>query len=205
MYLQTSELRHQIYNILLWTPTKTEAKKYVTEGLVKFNIVNGMTSWLSSDGYVVVQSGEYCDNPKGSFFRGEDLKELLRSLPLDDEKIEVTSGDGGYFFGKTFLEPQTPSNPDIFESVLKVMTTAEELPSSSNRMREFYLSNRRLQKFSLVEPRDSYPLAMKLATNHLDQDLLMWKYGPKLRGIFAPLMVEAIIEAFPDDHGEVMW
>ncbi len=204
MYVNTKHLRTLLYNVLLWTPGKGDAKKYVSQGLVRMNYGSGNLSFLSTDGYVVVVSGNDISGEKEVFFRGEDIKLLHRELPDDVEEINIDSEGDRWFFGKQEVAAQQCNDDQFWSAIDKIATSTTE-DVDLTVFKEFYIDNRRLQKFSLVEPRLTYPLAFALRQTEFEQPVLAWKYGPDLYGIFSPLQVEAIVEAYPDDLEDVMW
>lgn len=204
MYLDAQYLRQLIYNVLLWTPGKGDAKKYQSGGAVQMTVGDGL-SFLSTDGYVVVRSGVPVDGTE-IYFKGEDLKRVLQDFPSDDGDVEVTHGEGKWYFGKTEVEPVEVLEPDFWETVAKILATVTELDPRSTRFHKFYLDRHRVQKFNLVEPRsENYPLAMRQLVTTADQAVLGWKYGPYLQGILAPLVEELLWERYPDDNGKVLW
>lgn len=212
LYLPVKKLRHQLYNILQFTPGKVNAKKFRSGGLVQMDRVGSEISFLSTDGYVVVQSGpEGINRGIQYYFKGEDLKKVLQELPTDLEEIEVSLGDGlgtaSWFFGKTELPIQGGGyDSEFWGSVAKILGSSEPVKKNLQLLlREFYLDPRRLQKFSLIEPRETYPLALREAISPYGQPLFQWKYGPELRGIISPLDIEQLVQMYPEDHGVVLW
>ena len=215
MYIKTSYLKQLLYNVLLWTPGKGEAKKFASQGLVKMVVVSeGPPVFLSTDGYVAVSSGHMEPDPRSRldreewYFKGEDLKEALRNLPADVQEIELTQTDGedpSYFFGKQELKGQVPSEREFWKAVEDIVFSTDYFDVDLEVFRDFYLDPRRLQKFSLLEPRMEFPLAFGCRLTKFDQPVLIWKYGPDVHGVFSPLQVDAIYEAYPDNIDEVMW
>lgn len=207
MYLNVDELRRTLYNVLLWTPGKGDAKKYISQGLVLVSFHDADLGALSTDGYVVVRSGPKVRRANEStqyYLRGEDVKTILQNLPDDKEEIEVSPDPTHLYFGKTQVEPQQPADDKFWESIQQLAFRNHSEANPTDFM-EFYLDPRRLQKFSLVEPRATYPLAFAQKVTDFDQPVFVWKYGPRLGGIFSPLAVEALVAAYPDDDGQILW
>lgn len=166
-------------------------------------VVDGEIGFLSTDGYVVVESGVRCRG-MGKMFRGEDLKLLHKNLPTEEKEVEVSpDSNDAYVFGKQRLEIVS-INDDKFWGGIRKLVSAKHEPPDPKDFETFYLDPRRLQKFSLVEPRAEYPLKFSQRQTIFDQPVFAWKYGPDLRGILAPLVYEALLDAYPEDHGEVL-
>lgn len=217
MYINVTDLHNLLYNILLWTPGKAEAKKYSSGGLVKVASSSNAISLLSTDGYVVVESGIAC-NRESHFVRGEDIKRILQYLPsVESEEVEVNFSEEKWFFGTEWIETVSSGiDWDFWNSIYEIAAIIPERSVSKDYstpeklsllapFEKFYLQPKRLQKFSLVEPRGEYPLAFQILQTKFDQPVLGWKYGPGLRGVMAPLVAEALVEAYPDDDGTILW
>ena len=70
----------------------------------------------------------------------------------------------------------------------------------------FALSPRRLSKFSLLEPKDKFPVDFISRETSSGQQIFLWKYGPHSRGALAPLDRMMLWETYgPDEIGEVLW
>jgi hypothetical protein len=204
MYIAVNYIRKLIYNALLWTPGKGDAKKTQSAGLVKVTLGGAPPTFLSTDGYVVVASGGDGIADRQLWFRGEDLKRVLQQLPTDVSEIEISNERDLYYFGKTEIIDQGDNDEKFWKNIHE-LAFSEHHDIPLEVFREFYLDPRRVQKFSLVEPRAEYPLAFAEKQTQFGQPVFMWKYGPDLRGLLAPLQVEALVAAYPDDTREVLW
>lgn len=210
MYVNREHLKELIYNVLLWTPGKGEAKRSISGGKVEINI-GQMMSFLSTDGYVAVQTGApYFSKGLLGEVTGECLKGVLKGISeIDEEEIEVSvDGATSYiYFGKTGVE-FFEHDPSILWDTIRALVDPRQHSSVDIKQHfsAFYLDPKRLSKFSLLEPKLEYPLAMAPSTSDAtDQPTILWKYGKDVRGVLAPLTEELLAEAYPDDLEDVMW
>lgn len=220
MYVNRELLKEMTYNVLLWTPGKGDAKKSVSGGRVEVSVSQGL-SFLSTDGYVAVQTGSEgyrgtssTSGSVGSAIRGEvtgeDLRVVLKAISeLDEEDIEV-SIDGTtstLYFGKTGVSHHEHDPRDLWDTIRGLV---DPLKHSSADIKEhfsgFYLDTKRLSKFSLLEPKLEYPLALAPSTSDVTgQPTILWKYGRDVRGVLAPLTPELVAEEYQEIIKDVMW
>lgn len=164
----------------------------------------GGISFLSTDGYVVVESGSDTFNIHSDIYqvlvRGEDLKKLLPELPTSEKEIEFVAEPGKIHFGsiaKIEMVPVEPFMAQFWVTVRRIIGETER--HTSDEFDEFFLDNRRLQKFSLAEPRGEEVLKFVTAKTPVDTLAFKWTYGRYLRGILSPLDPERVFEKFPDE------
>ncbi len=204
-YVNTKHLRTLLYNILLWTPGKGEAKKSESSGLVQVSYHGEQISFMSTDGYVVVESGPRMPGPViHTLVPGHELKEVVRALDgCALEEVSVVHGEDSWTFaGLPPIETVSDVNLPFWGSMNRMMSDTKE----DAVIDRWYLDPKRFQKFSLAEPRDTYPLAMQPKIVFSGQPVFEWKYGGDLRGIFAPFIPEDLANrVHPEDEGTILW
>lgn len=209
MLVNREFLKEYIYNVLLWTPGKGDAKKSISGGRVEVSLLPETISFLSTDGYVAVQTGSsHIFDAIPSEVSGEDLKLVLKAIgEIEEEDIQVTMDNDHIYFGKTPIDYITHNPDDLWNSIRKLVDPRQHSSVEIHKhFSAFYLDPKRLSKFSLLEPKLEYPLAMAPSTSDISsQPTILWKYGSGARGVLAPLTVELLEEAYAEDLDEVMW
>lgn len=206
MKIDSKLLHRRIYNALLFTPGKGEAKRSVSGGNVMVTFSDTVT-FTSTDGYVAIRSGPADTNPKANrrvIVSGEDLKKLESALRTLEEVVEFEADSNevayGYAVAGVFLEV-LPGAP-LWDKIDTFIDS--DYPADPELFQKFAVDPRRLSKFSLLEPKGEYPVDFKLRESNIEQQLLVWRYGPDTRGVFSPLLREAVAEAY-DRPEDVLW
>lgn len=205
--VSASILEELVYNVLLWTPGKGDAKKSLSEGLVEVRYDAENVSFLSTDGYVSVRTGTTDKLIKRVrvFVKGSDLKGALPHILEGPEVLTLNQtveaqGDR-LWIGPGFVEIHTPKTDVAFWNYMSnIMYTS--VPGETGG--PFAIDPRRLTKFSLLEPRDRYPVDFIHREVGGGQPVLFWKHGPRTRGVLSPLSRITLDEAFTEEN-EVLW
>lgn len=206
MYIYTKLLHNWTYNTLLFTPGKGTAKYTPTQGNVLVTVGNNL-SLLASDGYVAVEAGPR-DNSR-LLISGDSLREAEKYLrTVDTEDVQVTVSGDTLFFGKHPMSvvPFDEDTKNIWTNIQTYVLSTEMAGSDDfyHLWERFALRPSSLSKFSLLRPSTEYPIDFKLRETRSGQQLLVWKYGPDTRGVFAPLDRDRVAEAY-NDPSVALW
>lgn len=208
MYVKTAAIHDLIYNVLLFTPGKAEAKRVASRGLVAAHIQDKTITFTTTDGYTAMRSGrlDAADSFDSFYVDSENLKETEKNLRVcDEEEIQVVITGQLLWIGKTALKIEQPSDSqaDLFEATNKMIDSDGRIKTPASNF-QFAFNPSRVAKLSLLKPKDKYPLVGIYRYSFHGQPLWLWKYGPDAQGLIAPLDIEHLLEAFENPE-EVLW
>jgi len=205
-------LLHQtIYNTLIFTPGKGEAKKTTTRGDVLLSARSDGMFFIATEGYVVLSEkfpAVNIDIPPGDsvecWIRGDELREFEKALREIKGEISLSLPpfDLSIDDGPTLKLLLSSDAKDYWDGVRKLL--AGKGVDGDALDGPFAIGPDRLSKFSRLKPQGEYPLDLKRFVTESSQDLLYWKYGPAVRGILVPLNRDIIREHYAETP-EVLW
>jgi len=202
-------LEEMIYNVLLWTPGKGDAKKVLSEGLVEVQFDEDDISFMSTDGYVSVRTAttDKAIRRERVFVQGWELKAAgaevgkLEASSKSEIKLEVDAQGNRLWIGPGFVEIHTPKTDIGFWNYMSnIMRGSIEVAQSG----PFAIDPRRLTKFSLLAPRETYPVDFIHREVGGGHPVIFWKHGPRTRGMVSPLSRQTLSEAFAEEK-DVLW
>lgn len=195
--VDAEEFNTALYNVLLWTPNKADAKATVTGGYVRVWISEDYLELSATDDYVAVVTR--CKvlgyklrpepDPRTLFFMtGEETKEL-------EKNTREISGK----FSADFSEfpSEIAFDIEIYDEITKMIW----YPSKGHDLSAFAIAPDRFQKFSLLKPRDKYPVDFQVVNDSGDI-YTRWRYGSDAVGLMKPLNRAVVANAYDE---EVLW